>query len=317
VTAPPPGGAVCWAASTTDGRRAALAPAAEAAPAAGVRVAEPAGQLATRPAEQPATPGGPEDPVWRAHFAAQCDDSVMATTRAWTERRMRRLASSGLDLDGEDAGSLVQAALCAVLAGHEPWDPARYPLGGYVFQIVRARLWRMTGPRGRVAAVPFDDLDDDTASEACERGRSVAAASPEDALDASRAAAADRALVDELRRLAGDDPDVQRAMNALADGARTPAEIVADTGLTRRSYRAARARLDRLAKRLPSDLCVRAGRRAAPAGAELPTAPAPAVCGRRRTGSPVVHRVRRARPPGAGRAHGTPHRRRVAAERTE
>ena len=81
----------------------------------------------------------------------------MATTRRWTERRVRRLASSSLDLDGEDADSLIQSALCAVLAGYEPWDPARYTLGRYVFQIMCVRLWRMTGPRGRVGAVPFDD----------------------------------------------------------------------------------------------------------------------------------------------------------------
>jgi hypothetical protein len=317
VTVPPAGGIPSWPASAADGRRAALDAPADGDPLADDRAPESAGPLATGSAEERATPGGPDDPVWRAHFAAQCHDAAMTTTRAWTERRMRRLASSGLDLDGEDADSLVQSALCAVLAGDEPWDPARYTLGGYVFQIVRARLWRMTGPRGRVAAVRFDDLDDDTASEACGRGRSEAGASPEDALDASRAAAANRAMVDELRRLAADDPDVERAMNALADGARTPAEIVGDTGLTRRCYRAARARLDRLAKRLPSDLCARAGRRAPPAGAELPTTPAPAACGRRRTGRPAVHRVRRARPPHAGRAHGTPRRPHVAVERTE
>lgn len=316
MTVPPAGGIPSPSSSGADGRRDALDAPADGDPPAGDRAPDSAALLAAGSAEESATPGG-ADPVWRAHFAAQCDDAAMATTRAWTARRMRRLASSGLDLDGEDADSLVQAALCAVLAGDEPWDPARYTLGGYVFQIVRARLWRMTGPRGRVAAVHFDNLDDNTASEACERGRSVAVASPEDALDASRAAAADRALVDELRRLAADDPDVQRAINALADGARTPAEIVGDTGLTRRGYRAARARLDRLAKRLPSDLCTRAGRRAPPAGAEPPTTPAPAACGRRRIGMPAAPRGRRARPPHAGRAHGNPHRAHVAVERTE
>jgi hypothetical protein len=273
-------------------------------------------QVAGR-AHKPATPGGPGDPVWRAQFAAQCQDAAMATTRAWTERRMRRLAGSGMDLDGEDADSLIQAALCAVLAGEEPWDPARYTLGGYVFQIVRARLWRMTGPRGRVAPLDFDDLDDDTASEACERGQGATVASPEDALDAGRNAAANLAVVDELHRLAADDRDVLRVMSALADGARTPAEIVRDTGLSRQSYRAARGRLDRLARRLPSDLCAQAGRAGPPAGAEVPTAPAPAACRWHRMGRPAVYRVHPARPPHATGAHRMPRRPRVAAKRTE
>jgi hypothetical protein len=316
VTAPPAGRIDSWVASTAERRRGTLTAPAEVEPPAGDQLAEPGGQFA-RGSTKAATTGGPEDPVWRARFAAQCDDDAMATTRAWTARRMRRLASSGLDLEGEDADSLVQAALCAVLAGDEPWDPARYTLGGYVFQIVRARLWRMTGPRGRVAAVRFDDLDHDAASEACERGQSAAVPSPEDAIDASRAAAADRAVVDELRRLAADDPDVQRTMNALADGARTPAEIVGETGLTRRCYRAARARLDRLAKRLPSDLCAQAGHRVPLAGAETPPTSAPAACGRRPTARPAAHRVRRARPPRAGRAHGALRRTHVATERTE
>jgi hypothetical protein len=309
VTVPPSGDLVSWATPAADGHR--------PTPDAATDGEPPAGDRAAESAAEPVTPGIPADPSWRVQFAAQCNDAARATTRAWAERRMRRLASSGLDLDGEDADSLIQAALCAVLAGDEPWDPARYTLGGYVFQIVRARLWRMTGPRGRAAAVPLDDLDDDTASEACARGRGTAVTSLEDAIDADRARAADRAVVDELRRCAADDRDVQRTIDALAEGARTPAEIMRDTGLSRQRYRAARARLERMAKRLPPDLCARAGRQTAPVGAELSTAPVRAPCDRRRTRRPAVHRVHRALPPRAGRAQRTTGRPSVATVRTE
>jgi hypothetical protein len=125
------------------------------------------------------------------------------------------------------------------------------------------------GAEVRAAAVPLEDLDDDTASEACARGRGTAVTSLEEAIDADRARAADRAVVDELRRCAADDRDVQRTIDALTEGARTPAETMRDTGLSRQRYRAARARLDRMATRLPPDRCARAGRQTAPVGAEL------------------------------------------------
>jgi hypothetical protein len=90
------------------------------------------------------------------------------------------------------------------------------------------------GAEVRAAAVPLEDLDDDTASEACARGRGTAVTSLEEAIDADRARAADRAVVDELRRCAADDRDVQRTIDALTEGARTPAETMRDTGLSRR-----------------------------------------------------------------------------------
>jgi hypothetical protein len=198
------------------------------------------------------------DPGWRAQFAAQCRDDAMAKTRRWARRRVQWLDRLGMDLDGEDADSLVQAALVAILAGTEPWDPSRYSLAGYVYQIVRSRTSKMVA-RGRPPATLIDDMDEQAVTEALERDGADGVSPPNDQLDAIRARADAIALVLELRRLAGTDRDLHRVMSALADGATTAADIVHATGLSRERYRATKGRLDRLVKRIPRELRAAAG----------------------------------------------------------
>jgi hypothetical protein len=198
------------------------------------------------------------DPGWRAQFAAQCRDDAMEKTRRWARRRVQWLARLGMDLDGEDADSLVQTALCAILAGTEPWEPSRYALAGYVYQIVRSRTSKMVA-RGRPPATLIDDMDEQAVTEALERDGAEGVSPPSDQLDARRARADAIALVLALRRLAGTDRDLHRVMSALADGATTAADIVHATGLSRERYRAAKGRLDRLVKRIPLELRAAAG----------------------------------------------------------
>jgi hypothetical protein len=198
------------------------------------------------------------DPAWRAQFVAQCRDEAMEKTRRWARRRVQWLDRLGVELDGEDADSLVQTALCAILAGTEPWDPSRYPLAGYVYQIVRSRTSKMVA-RGRPPVTLIDDMDEQAVTEALERDGAEAAAPPSDQLDAIRARADAVALVLELRRLAGTDRDLHRVMTALADGATTAADIVHATGLSRERCRATKGRLDRLVKRTPRELRAAAG----------------------------------------------------------
>lgn len=198
------------------------------------------------------------DPVWRAELAAQCQGDAMTRTRRWAERRVQRLDRLGIDLEGEDAESLVQAALYAILAGTEPWDPSRYSLAGYVYQIVRSRTSKMAS-RGKPSPTLLDDMDEQAITDALERDGMENAALPGDQLDAGRARAAAAALVHELRRLAGGDHDLQRVMSAMADGATTAADIVHATGLSRERCRATKGRLDRLVKRIPPELRAAAG----------------------------------------------------------
>jgi hypothetical protein len=153
---------------------------------------------------------------------------------------------------------LEQAALCAILAGTEPWDPSRYSLAGYVYQIVRSRTSKMVA-RGRPPATLIDDMDEQAVTDALERDGAEGVSPPSDQLDASRARADAIALVLELRRLTGTDRDLHRVMSALADGATTAADIVHATGLSRERYRATKGRLDRLVKRIPLELRAAAG----------------------------------------------------------
>lgn len=176
----------------------------------------------------------------------------MARTRRWTERRVERLDRLGVDLQGEDAESLVQAAFCAILEGEEPWDPERYPLAGYVYQVVRSRTSKMAS-RGRPSPMALEDLDEQQISEALERDGAEGEALPSDQLDRARARDEAATLVLELRRLCAGDPDVQRVIDALSDGAASAADIAYAAGFSRERYRAARGRLDRLIKRIPSE----------------------------------------------------------------
>jgi hypothetical protein len=242
------------------------------------------------------------DPVWRAEFAAQCQGDAMAKTRRWAERRVQRLDHLGIDLEGEDAESLVQAALCAILAGTEPWDPSRYPLSGYVYQVVRSRTSKMAS-RGRPWTMPLDDMDEQAVTETLERDGASSVALPGDQLDAARALAETGALVLELRRLAGDDHDLQRVMSAMADGATTAADIVHATGLSRERYRATKGRLDRLVKRIPPELRAAAGYAPATAAPDARAAALRSRCHRPgvgpRTHGAAGRRSRSHRPPPA------------------
>jgi hypothetical protein len=237
-----------------------------------------------------APPRVPLPPAVRAVFDEQCHDDAIARTRLWAEKRVQWLFSIGVDLEGEDAGSLIQAALCDVLAGVEPWDPTRFSLGRYVFQIIRARTSKMA-TRGRPVPIALDDLDERTVDEALERDWTDGVAAADSLLDACRASEGTHRLLAMLRKLAVGDRDVQHVMRALAQGS-SGADLLHATGLTRGRYLAARRRLDRLAKRIPVALRAEAGFGPVPATPERAFGEARARCPGRVSNS------------GSGRGHG-------------
>ncbi len=116
----------------------------------------------------------------------------------------------------------------------------------------RARHHRLRAVRMPMRSL--DDSADDHSTEGrpIEREASMAAArdrrgTPQDEAMSARA----EQVVDELKRLLGDEDDAHALMRAYAAGKTEKAEVMALTGMSSATYHNQRRRLVRLAQKLP------------------------------------------------------------------
>ena len=209
--------------------------------------------IMTMPVEKAARPPFTPDEAWIDAFTHQNTSELREAAKRYAARRMRRIGESGAHVDEFDIRALVQDALTDTLFGEVTWDPAKNTLEQHVFDTiryrtrdVRKRAKRYTHQRIDV----FDMREEGTQAmgevESSLRGDQEMP-SPDELLFAQQ-------VIDRLRELAAHDPLVLRLIDAIAEGATEPADIMAVGKLGTKQYRNARERLDRLVKAMDNEI---------------------------------------------------------------
>jgi len=152
--------------------------------------------------------------------------------------RARMVARAGRRVDELYARELVQDAIDDTIEGTIVWDPARVTLEKHLLDAIRSRT-----RHDYVRALKFRHRGIDEQAHVAD--------SPHEQL--ALIELAERTLA-ELRQLAARDHDVLRLLDAYAEGATKKIEVMRVAGLTSRRYEAARKRLQRLVRELPTEV---------------------------------------------------------------
>jgi hypothetical protein len=179
--------------------------------------------------------------AWIDAFEAQATRELIGQARRYAEKHVRILARAGVRLEALD---LVHAVLGDTLAGILSWDPDRASLVAHVIQSLHGRARDMREKAQRYRHQSMDSVNtirhlDDAAIEQAERSERE---------QESQALAA--GLLAELKAFASGDPDVLSLLDAYADDAFTPKAVMKSTNLSKKRYRNAKLRLDRMVDRL-------------------------------------------------------------------
>jgi hypothetical protein len=141
------------------------------------------------------------------------------------------------------------------------WDPGASSLLDHLQATIRSRARHQWHRSKRFPAAsldaPEDDEDDERAGALwVEVEESLASDAP--APDAERRLLA-REVIDRLRGLATDDPELVTVLDAMRAGATERADLIHVTGMSARRLESVRRRLDRLLPQLPASLRPPAG----------------------------------------------------------
>jgi hypothetical protein len=192
-------------------------------------------------APAPFTPGE----EWIEAFDRQNTDEMRKRAQRFARSRARFVARAGGRGDDQYAEELVHDALTDTLFGVLTWDPGVVSLEVHVFGAVRCRT-----KNDRVRALRFRHQSIDAPSAAgmmCEVESTLAATqsapSPESLAFSAQ-------VLDQVRELAADDSAILRIVDAVAQGASAPREIMSVADMSEKTWRKARLRLARLVERL-------------------------------------------------------------------
>jgi hypothetical protein len=189
--------------------------------------------------------------AWIAEYTRQATDELYESAIRFATVRAEWVATTGYPVDDDYIEDVVADAYASTWCGTLHWDPARCTLEPHVINAIKSRTRHDYDKGGRLRRISID------------------AHTPSGALAAAEAALAghtkslgdDTDLADEgleaLRRIARDDLDVLRMLDAFLAGAFTPAEVTAHAKLPAKRYRNARLRLDRYRKQLSAELMER------------------------------------------------------------
>lgn len=191
------------------------------------------------------------DPAWFDEFRRQSTPETMARASRYAAAYVADAMNRGIDPDGSGE-DLVSAALVATLEGRARWRPDRVSLLGHICDLARVdvRNWHRRGRR----SVPIHEVHEDHADRTTiETALTDERGAPSLERDTMLRQSARQVEAQLWRMAAGDEP-LLRLLNALAEGATTPAEIQEITGLDDDALANARRRLLRLVQKLPTDL---------------------------------------------------------------
>jgi hypothetical protein len=187
---------------------------------------------------------------WRQAFQMQCTEKLLKRVGRFAERRARKLRLVGGTVDDYYVRELVQDVLADTALGVLHWDPCAERLEDHVTDAIATRVHHDVTRAKRFPHTSIDGADS-------EASQAIMAAVEASLLDEQEAPTATIRFAEdsfgELRELAAADPDLQRLLDALAAGATCKDDVLFVTGMSELEYRAARNRLDRLARALPGD----------------------------------------------------------------
>jgi hypothetical protein len=182
---------------------------------------------------------------WIEAFDRQNTDDMRQRAQRFARSRARFVARAGGRGDDLYAAELVHDALTDTLFGVLSWDPAVVSLEAHVFGAVR---FRTKNDRQRALRFRHQSIDaGDAAGVMCEVETTLAAVHNAPSIESLAFSAQ---VLDQVRDLAADDSAILRIVDAVAQGACAPREIMSVAEMSEKTWRKARLRLARLVERL-------------------------------------------------------------------
>ena len=204
---------------------------------------------------------------WIDAFEAQNTQELRKRALRFARSRARVVARAGGRGDDLYVSELVQDVLTDTLFGVLGWDPAAISLEGHVFGAIKCRT-----KNERIRALRFrhHSLDAIDASDSTTSGMAAAViAEVESSLAAGGTAAPSvesqmfsAEVLEHVRGLAERDAAILRIVDAIAQGASAPSEIMALAQMNEATYKKARLRLSRLVEQLSNHVLLGARRHA-------------------------------------------------------
>jgi hypothetical protein len=182
---------------------------------------------------------------WIEAFDRQNTDELRKRAQRFARSRARIVVRAGGRVDDSYAAELVHDALTDTLFGVLTWDPNAISLEGHVFGAIR---FRTKNDRLRALRFRHQSIDaGDDASVMCEVETTLAATH---SVPSAESLAFSAEVLDQVRDLAADDSAILRIVDAVAQGASAPREIMSVAEMSEKTWRKARLRLARLVERL-------------------------------------------------------------------
>jgi len=206
----------------------------------------------TMPIEKTQRPPFMPDEAWIDAFAKQNTCELREAAKRYAARRMRRVGASGAHIDEYDIRAMVQDALTDTLFGEVTWDPTTTTLEQHVFDTIRYRTRDVRRRAKRFKHQRIDVFDQREEGSTAMGDIESSLRADQETPSADELIFADQVIA-RLRELAAKDENVLRLVDAIAEGATEPADIMAVAKVSAKQYRNARERLDRLVKNLDNE----------------------------------------------------------------
>lgn len=185
------------------------------------------------------------DARWAQAFRAQASEELRSKAIAFARRRARIVESYGGRGDAAYAEEVVQDVLTDTWLGTLAWDPERASLELHVEGAIRQRTGHEWRRARRAPTQALEVLGPAEMREVEDALATTASPGPETCIMLVQ-------MVALLHEFAAGDADVLAVLRAHCGGYTAREDLVQAAGLTRRSYRAARRRLDEMLQALPS-----------------------------------------------------------------
>jgi len=191
--------------------------------------------------------GAPFNPSedWIEAFENQNTEEMRKRALRFARARARFVSRAGGRTDDLYVSELVHDALTDTLLGVLAWDPTAISLETHVFGTIRFRT-----KNDRIRALRFRHQSIDAADAGgvmCEVEATLASAQSAPDPESLTFSAEVLAM---LRKLAGDDVEIHRIVDAIEAGASAPREIMSVGQLSEKTWRKARLRMARIVDQL-------------------------------------------------------------------
>lgn len=186
---------------------------------------------------------------WIVAFEVQFSERDFGEyAKRYARSRARLVAHAGRNVDELYARELVQDVLDDTLEGVLAWDPARVSLKKHVLDAIKSRTRHDYVQALRFKHESFDTNVPSATLLAAET------ALGEQQVEQAQLVEAAAAVVDALRSIAAQDPDVLVLIDAYSQDATKKIDVMRVTGFSSKRYEAARKRMRRLVRQLPEEL---------------------------------------------------------------